>query len=255
MIRLIACDLDGTLLDDRGALPEGTFDRIRRLREKGVYFAAASGRQYGNLRRLFYPVRDEIAYLAENGALVAAGPHRESFPIPRETAEGIIRDILSSGMELLISMPETCLLLASGGRAYREDIIYRLRNTVTVIEDPFPFADGCIKLSGFHPEGVAALAPPLQEKWGQTLHVDIAGRDWLDFTLANKGTGVMTLGRLLHIPLADMAAFGDQQNDVSMLEKAGHPYLMDTAPEELKQKRFVLCRDVSETLDQILASL
>ncbi|NLD83945.1 MAG: HAD hydrolase family protein, partial [Clostridiales bacterium] len=64
MIRLIACDLDGTLLNSRGELPAGTFDRIRRLKEKGVRFAAASGRQYGNLRRLFYPVRDEIAYLA-----------------------------------------------------------------------------------------------------------------------------------------------------------------------------------------------
>ncbi len=255
MIRLIACDLDGTLLNSRGELPAGTFDRIRRLKEKGVRFAAASGRQYGNLRRLFYPVRDEIAYLAENGAFVAAGQYTESFPLPRETAESVIRDILAAGMDLLICLPETCLILASGSRAYREEIIYRLRNTVTIIDDPFPFAEKCIKVSGFYPERIADLAPPLQEKWGKTLHVDIAGSSWLDFTRANKGTGLKSLSRILQIPLADTAAFGDQQNDVSMLEAVGHPYLMDTAPRELRQKGFAPCRDVSDTLDQLLSSL
>ena len=71
MIKLIASDLDGTLLQNGSqVLPDGICDQIRRLKEKGILFAAASGRQYANLRRLFAPVQDDIAYICENGCLV-----------------------------------------------------------------------------------------------------------------------------------------------------------------------------------------
>ena len=69
MIRLIATDLDGTLLDHSGKLPEGTFETVRHLTGMGIRFAACSGRQYGNLIRLFGPVADQMAFVCENGAL------------------------------------------------------------------------------------------------------------------------------------------------------------------------------------------
>ena len=66
MVKLIASDLDGTLLQN-GAHDVNpiVFDQIRTLKEHGIMFAAASGRQYLNLRRLFTPVQDDIAYIAE----------------------------------------------------------------------------------------------------------------------------------------------------------------------------------------------
>ncbi|MBR1584137.1 MAG: HAD-IIB family hydrolase [Clostridia bacterium] len=252
MIRLIASDLDGTLLDEMGRLPDGIFDRIRLLKERGVHFAAASGRQYGNLRRLFFPVRDDIAYLCENGAYVVAGGQETARCFPRAMAEEIIRDILAASMEVLISVPETSYLLSSAGKAYTDDITYRLRNTVTVIDDPLPLADGFIKLSGYHPEGVADRAAPLQEKWKNRLHVDVAGAKWLDFTLENKGTGIAALCRSLGVSPDDTAAFGDQYNDLSMLQAVGHPFLMENAPAGLKAMGFPPCRSVTQIIDQIL---
>ena len=71
MVKLIACDLDGTLLlNGAQELNPGTVDQIRKLLSQGRVFAAASGRQYPNLRRLFAGVEDDIAYICENGALV-----------------------------------------------------------------------------------------------------------------------------------------------------------------------------------------
>lgn len=249
MIRLVACDLDGTLLDRDGRLPPGTFRTIERLREKGVAFAAASGRQWGNLQRMFFPVREQIAFLCENGAFIDADGQKESRAFPRDMAQAVMRDILDSGMELLVSVPETSYVLSSAARSYTDDIFYRLRNTVTVIDDPYPLADGVIKLSGFRAQGMEALAPPLQKKWGALMHVDTAGREWLDFTLVNKGDGIRALSRLLEIPLSDVAAFGDQYNDESMLDAVGHPFLMDTAPEGLKGKGYTPCHNVLDTLD------
>ena len=53
MIKLIASDLDGTLLYGRdNTVSEEMFDLIREMKQKGIIFAAASGRQYHNLKKL-----------------------------------------------------------------------------------------------------------------------------------------------------------------------------------------------------------
>ena len=70
MIELIAADLDGTLLDSNKQLSPDLFPLIRRLRQNGIRFAAASGRQYDNLHALFYDIADEISFISENGAAV-----------------------------------------------------------------------------------------------------------------------------------------------------------------------------------------
>ena len=70
MIRYIASDLDGTLLlNGAQQLDPEVFSLILRLKEKGIHFIAASGRQYYSLRNLFRPVADQISYIAENGSL------------------------------------------------------------------------------------------------------------------------------------------------------------------------------------------
>ncbi|POP32319.1 Cof-type HAD-IIB family hydrolase, partial [Lactonifactor longoviformis] len=70
MLKMIASDLDGTLLQDgkRDLEPE-MWELVHRLTQMGILFVAASGRQIPNLERLFAPVREEIAYIAENGCL------------------------------------------------------------------------------------------------------------------------------------------------------------------------------------------
>ena len=70
MIKLIASDLDGTLLHNGAQeLSPYTIDVIRRITQKGIHFIAASGRQSDNERRLFAGIEDEISYIAENGSL------------------------------------------------------------------------------------------------------------------------------------------------------------------------------------------
>ena len=71
MIKLIASDLDGTLLKE-GTMdinPE-IYDIIRKLKAKGIVFAAVSGREYDSIERVFAPVKDDIYFIAGNGALI-----------------------------------------------------------------------------------------------------------------------------------------------------------------------------------------
>ena len=70
MIKLVASDLDGTLLHNyQQTVPKEIYDTIKALHEKGIIFTAASGRQYANIRRLFAPLGFDIPYIAENGSM------------------------------------------------------------------------------------------------------------------------------------------------------------------------------------------
>ena len=72
MIKLIASDLDGTLLQE-GTMdinPE-IYDIIHKLKAKGIVFAAVSGREYDSIARVFAPVKDDIYFIAGNGGIIS----------------------------------------------------------------------------------------------------------------------------------------------------------------------------------------
>lgn len=253
MIRLIASDLDGTLLEPGERLPEGTFELIDALFDAGVRFAASSGRQLGNLRRLFAPVASKIDYVCENGAVNALGGEVfDTCPIPSDMGLEIIADLRALGMRLLVSGRHTCYVSADD-RVYSDDIVYRLRNTVAIVDDPARIPEPFLKLSGYRPEGVADIAPALLEKWGGRLTATVSGEQWFDFTVSDKGTGLRALAERHGIPLCDVAAFGDQFNDESMLDIAGHPYVMRSGNPALRKPRYALCDKVLPVMKDILA--
>ena len=71
MIKLIASDIDGTLVaDGTHELNPELYEVITALKDPGVQFAAASGRQWASIEELFRPVRERIFYLSDNGAYV-----------------------------------------------------------------------------------------------------------------------------------------------------------------------------------------
>ena len=92
-----------------------------------------------------------------------------------------------------------------------------------------------VKVSVYLHEGVAAYADRFVPRWEQA-NCAVAGPYWIDTTLANKGIGVQSICKILDFDLADVMAFGDNYNDVSMLDIVGHPYIMDGAAGPLREK-------------------
>ena len=70
MIKLIATDMDGTLLNSKNEIQDGFYEVFNKLEEKGIIFAAASGRQYYNLLKRFEGIEDKMMFIAENGTFV-----------------------------------------------------------------------------------------------------------------------------------------------------------------------------------------
>ena len=263
MVKLIACDIDGTLIPyGQTGLPQGLFPLIRALGEKGVLFCPASGRQYHSLRRLFAPVAASAYFLCENGAAIF-GPAdtEEGAPLisktafPRTEALALCRDIMACpGADVFISGQNTTYFCQCGERvvAHTQDV---LGNRYQVVEDPAHIPEDMVKITAYCPDGVALPQQVLAPRWEKVFHMAEAGPQWLDFTLADKGTGIMALCQALGIDPADVAAFGDNWNDLAMLRAVGHPHLMSCADPKLKELIPNHCDSAVETLRDMLEQL
>ena len=255
MIRLIASDIDGTLLQNGGtAIAPAVFDHIHRLREAGILFCPASGRQYSSLRRLFAPVADELTYLCENGAVVygpgSPGEVLSKTVMDRADSLELCREILAIPQcEVLISGENTSYLCPKQG-----DMVELIRdfvgNNVALLAAPEEMPEDFVKISAYCRNGPVEIFRRLAPRWG-AFHPAVAGERWLDFTLADKGAGLRGLCASLGIPLEEVMAFGDNYNDLPMLELVGHPWLMEGAAAELKARFPRRCARV----EQVLATL
>ena len=69
MIKLIVSDMDGTLVDSNHKINEEFWEVLEKLKERGIKFIVASGRRYDNLLDKFIEHKEDIIFIAENGAL------------------------------------------------------------------------------------------------------------------------------------------------------------------------------------------
>lgn len=259
MVKLIASDIDGTLLTyGETSLPSALFGLIRRLQAAGIHFCPASGRQYHSLRLLFAPVADEVFFLCENGAVVF-GPGAEDdapvlskTPMPRRSAEALAEAIAGLPEHEALISGENISYICGGSNRFAGQMEAWTGNLVRVVARVEDIPEEILKVSAYCPHGPEQAAKALGPQWGSPFHMAVAGPVWLDFTLADKGSGLRGLCRSLGIDPADAAAFGDNWNDVPMLEAAGSPWLMATAAPALRQRFPRQCASVLPVLENIL---
>lgn len=232
-IRLAAFDLDGTLLQDGRKVPTARqLDLIARLDGRGVSCFAASGRQYASLRRLFEPIRDRMGYVCENGALVR---YRGETLVCREIARPLALEVCHAvldypGANLLISTPELAYA-HEGDPAFIHELRDVVKNDVATYGAPEEVVEPIIKMAfEVAHDAIPAATEHFKGLFGDAFEVVTSGRTWIDFLPfgVNKGTALEAAGRRLGIEPAQMAAFGDNENDREMLDLVGRPYLMDT---------------------------
>ena len=172
MIRLIASDIDGTLLPyDETVMPQRLFPLIRRLRERNILFCPASGRQYHSMRTLFAPVADEMCFLCENGAVLYGPGTEEGAPLlsktllPRQEALALSRAIMDiPGCDVIIEGQNLNYLCGCGPELVHEMAVNH-GNLVTMVDRPEDVPEEIVKIAAYCPNGMdgpaALLAPPL----------------------------------------------------------------------------------------------
>src|SRR6056297_997934 len=93
-IKLVVSDMDGTLLNSDHKVSREFFDVFKKLRAKGILFAVASGRQYYSLMERMKPVKDDMIYIAENGAIIMEKEKQLYIqPMQREMILKVVEEI------------------------------------------------------------------------------------------------------------------------------------------------------------------
>lgn len=256
MIKLIASDLDGTLLQNGArTLSDTVIEQIKQLKKMGILFVAASGRQYTNLRRLFEPVCDEIAYVCENGAMVVYKGkilHKDVFE--RELAEEILHSILKKERAELVVSGEKTVYLQPKTEDFRKYMIDFVKNNTTILPDIFQVPEDMIKISVYEENSAEFIAPFWKKAFGDRATVVISGLSWLDMMpmSADKGNGIRVLKRHLLITEEECAAFGDNFNDLEMLQEVAYGFAVGSAKKEVRQTAGRTAQTVEAVLEKII---
>lgn len=260
MIKLVASDIDGTiLLDSTQPLEPIYFEQIRLLAQHGIRFVAASGRQYPNLRRLFAPVADAIDYICENGSLIICnGQISYRRTINRRYGSRLMQALLAiDGCEVLLSGVETCYVQPKAPD-YADYMRNFVKNDVTVVSDITAVPEEFLKISAYFKDGVppnrmtelAKLAMPL-------MRPVVSGLPWVDFLLddCNKGTAMHRLQQQMGIQKEETMCFGDNENDIELLKQCGTACAMRNGNPKLHPYATHLVNDVADFLDGFLSGL
>lgn len=257
-IKLIASDIDGTLLlNGATRISDKAFELIRRLKEKDIIFVAASGRQYKNLRQLFFPVKDDIAYICENGGVCLCQDRIicEKTLSP-ELAFKISEDILNhENCELQISTAEIQYLKPKSPSflsMMQKEIGIKIKTINNFQEVALPI----LKIA-MHSKGGIKNADYWQQQYGDFCTIQYGRYDWMDFgpLKTDKGSALDALQKHLKLKKAQCIAFGDYYNDITMLETVGTAIVMDSAPEDMQKLAHHTAKTVEDELQKILNSL
>ena len=223
MVKLIASDLDGTLLKNGAQeLPPQVCGLILKLKEKGINFAAASGRQLHSIKNLFATVKDQISYITENGSLCISedGTVLSKGLIQRELGLEIFRDAKEYGdCHCLLSCESKCYT-DSADKAFLDYLINDMHNDMGIVDDLSSITEPFLKVAVCDFEGTKNLMPYFKERFDGEIKVVTSGNLWVDFIApnANKGTALKDLAEYMHIRPEEIIAFGDQYNDTEMLQ-------------------------------------
>ena len=223
-VKLIASDMDGTLLDENGQVPPETFELILALRERGVRFVASSGRRYDRLCDFFSPVKDRMDFVASNGAQVFA----DGVQIDREVYSHLAIRRLAKTVAMF---PNMHLALFDRTKSYLlddEDKFVRevdkdLPNVERIYELPSPQVS-IIKASIFCDDGnVMDNAYVLQRELGGLFTFAPSGSSYIDAMQPgiSKASGIAQVMEYHGIDASEVMAFGDAMNDYEIIRFVG----------------------------------
>ena len=245
MIRLIASDLDGSLLDDEKQLPGDFFEVLDELCARGIIFAVASGRTYSAVEHLFpEKYRKKISYICDNGACsYIDGKAAEIFPLDRGLYEELLEKCGETGGFELVVCASSGVFHIKNDSDLAEDVgkFYKQHKAI----DDFRRVEGEIyKLAICDKLGAAVHGKPIIDGiFGGRLNVQASGEEWMDVMAGgvSKGKALRALQKRLGISEAETMAFGDYFNDADMLKAAEWSFCMENGHESVKK----MCRYIA----------
>ena len=255
MIRLLALDIDGTLLDSEGRIPPANRDAIARAIDAGVEVALATGRRYEFARPIFESLPGPLTLILSNGAIVKALDGRTLMRslLPRATARTVLTDFPEhrGSAAVVFDRPREGQVVFEAidwehprhrrffevNRPFLAEVA-PLENCLT--EDPIQvmFSGGCAEMRTLF-NRLQHISDGFSVALTEYVHRDFS---LVDIVTAgcSKGSALLAWAAERGVARDEVMAMGDNLNDLQMLEFAGTAVLMENALPELKARGWAI---------------
>lgn len=248
-IRLIAADLDGTLLNEQKQIGERTLKALRKAAEKGILFVPSTGRILSAIPEQIMKLPSvEYAILVNGGCLWdckrQCAVYREEIPKDRAVklaktmkAYGTMYDGYIDGCGYMVQSyyDQIDIYCPKALRA----MIRETRRPVKSLENVISMLGGVQKMQMFFVdmelrerawETIEEMYPDMTVTTSVYNNLEVNAKN------ATKGRALEKLCSHLNIKLSQVLAFGDGCNDITMLKAAGTGVAMENGAEELKRE-------------------
>jgi Cof subfamily protein (haloacid dehalogenase superfamily) len=262
MIRCIASDMDGTLLNSRQEISEENCQAILKAQEQGIEFVVATGRSYQEANMLLQAAGIKCAVIGVNGAEIRneegiiEGTHSMPAPLSFKVAEllnqigiyfelytnqGTYSENYEKNIEILVDIIKTANPERSKEairEKARERASKKLLTTVTnyniILEDQ---DQSVYKMIAFSNDDDMLKKASIALQKFEEIKVTSSGHGNLEINYigAQKGIALEDFTAKRGIPLKETMALGDNFNDLSMFKKVGYPVAMGNAEPEVKE--------------------
>ena len=253
-VKLIVCDLDGTLLDSQKMISSANLDVIRTARERGIFVTICTGRIPEMMEAYSRTLDIQGFFIAANGAVIV-DTRDNSMPC-HECADGkdalrLLEFCARRGFDHIAATTEGCFYFEGSERIKRFKQYNEIARKDKLRQIPlFPFDSDYRGIA--NKKIYKLLISGLSGKEQQETEGFITTLRGLSFTSseprlldviaagANKGKGVQNLARLMGLSKKEICVIGDYHNDIPMFEAAGFSVAMGNGDEEVKSRATVV---------------
>ena len=250
-IKMIVVDMDGTFLNEQNTYDQARFMALyARLQKARIRFVVASGSQYQRLQNQFAAVKDELDFISQNGALVHHGHEllqvsalndddlqqtlqliQQDFP-----TNMIVQRTISGVRKTYIERQVPAATLTTIQRYYHalEPVDDFFHLSATKIDDQITKIGLTFAPQVNFPAAVQhlrAMLPPTLMSQNSGLNTELIGNTGID-----KVTGISELQARYNIAADEIMTFGDNENDLAMLQMTPYGFAMKNAAAAFRQQ-------------------
>lgn len=251
--KLIAIDLDDTLLNDSHQISQYDLEMIRAARNLGIKLSLITGRNYEAAKQFLDLASFEDLIGCLNGAYVV-DPTTEQFlfqfPIEGELCSEMLKDIERANIHVNLYHGHKAV---SRERNHLTDYYKALTGVeleiVGILSEYAQTVDAGKILLIDEPDRLNEIKGVLEQKYNEFVHFTFSKPRHLEVNSihASKGNAVKTIAKHYGVLLEEVIAIGNDENDISMLEYAGVGIAMDNASDKVKKHAEFITRSNNQS--------
>lgn len=237
--KLLAVDIDGTLINSKGLLTETTKEAIYGAIDKGVLFVICTGRPLQGVSELNKEIGRDLPFITYNGSMIVKGKSKEIL------YERSMKLAEASKVYDLGKQYDTTMIIWSNNKLYVNRANQKAKDYSDLTNTPYIVINNINDIPNKitkilwndDPERLVEYQKQFAGKLDDNINYHVSRPYFLEFVdrEATKAIAIEKLCQHYHFDISQTIAIGDGYNDVSMIKAAGLGVAMENAPEDIKR--------------------